>query len=137
MGSAADAAEEGDKKKVFNEFLKDEYNNIAQAHFDTSKSISEFFKGYIAIVSLPISGAVIFLKPEELKKSGVLDFLLAQPFIPLALLGAVMILGLFVLNVRERCENQNAEREHRRGCKKTGRHHIPLVRTVVFESPRP
>ena len=36
-----------------------EYGNISQAHFNTVESISEFFKAYIAIVSLPISVAVI------------------------------------------------------------------------------
>jgi uncharacterized HAD superfamily protein len=97
---------DGDQNKSFDDFLKSEYNNIAQAHFDTSKSISEFFKAYIAIVSLPVTAAVIFLKPDELRKSGLWDFLLTQAFIPLVLVGGVAFLGLLVLGyvINLRCD---------------------------------
>ena len=52
-----------DTDHAFEDFLKAEYDTISQAHFNTIQSISEFFKVYIGIVSLPISVAVIFLKP--------------------------------------------------------------------------
>jgi hypothetical protein len=93
-------------KKAFDDFLIAEYNNIAQAHFNTVTSISEFFKHYLVIVSLPVSIAVIFLKPEELKKAGVVDFLLMQPLIPAISLTVVSVLGLCVLGyiINLRCD---------------------------------
>jgi uncharacterized HAD superfamily protein len=98
--------EEGGKAQPFEEFLRAEYTNIAQAHFNTSQSISEFFKAYIALVSLPISAAVIFLKPKELRESGILDVLLAHPGLVAAGLGGVTLIGLLVLGyvVNLRCD---------------------------------
>lgn len=81
-------------KTVFEEFLLAEYNNIAQAHFNTVTSISEFFKHYIVIVSLPISVAVIFLKPAEPKTSSILD---VYPLLLPMLLVLVTLVGLTVL----------------------------------------
>jgi hypothetical protein len=84
-------------KDPFDEFMTAEYSNISQAHFNTVESISEFFKAYIAIVSIPISVAVIFLKPEELKKSGVLAVLIANPKLVLIIVGLVVLVGWCVL----------------------------------------
>ncbi len=84
-------------KTVFEEFLIAEYNNIAQAHFNTVNSISEFFKHYIVIVSLPISAAVIFLKPAELKASGILEFLKKHPLVHAMLFTCLVLIGLSVL----------------------------------------
>jgi hypothetical protein len=84
-------------KKPYEDFLIAEYNNIAQAHFNTVTSISEFFKHYIVIASLPISVAVIFLKPEELKKAGVVEFFFNHPLIPAVSLTVVAVLGFCVL----------------------------------------
>ncbi len=84
-------------KTIFDEFLISEYNNIAQAFFNTVNSISEFFKHYIVIVSLPISIAVIFLKPAELKASGILRLLKTWPLVPACLMGSVALIGLSVL----------------------------------------
>lgn len=81
-------------KTVFEEFLLAEYNNIAQAHFNTVTSISEFFKHYIVIVSLPISVAVIFLKPSEPETSSILD---VYPLLLPILLVLVTLVGLTVL----------------------------------------
>jgi uncharacterized HAD superfamily protein len=84
-------------KDPFDEFMTAEYSNISQAHFNTVESISEFFKAYIAIVSLPISAAVIFLKPEELKQSGVLAFFTTNPTLVLITMGLVVLVGWCVL----------------------------------------
>lgn len=84
-------------KKAFEEFLIAEYNNIAHAHFNTVTSISEFFKHYLVIVSLPISVAVIFVKPEELQKVGVFKFLHDHPLLPAVFLTVVTVLGFCVL----------------------------------------
>jgi hypothetical protein len=101
--------EEKDKeedKKPFDEFMRTEYTNVAQAHFNTSQAISEFFKAYITVVSLPISAAVIFLKPKELKESGFMDFLFLHPLTAVVSLGAVALIGLLVLGyvVNLRCD---------------------------------
>jgi hypothetical protein len=95
-----------DDEKPFDEFLRVEYTNIVQAHFNTSESISEFFKAYIAVVSLPISAAVIFLKPKELKESGFMDFIFLHPLTAVASLGTVALIGLLVLGyvVNLRCD---------------------------------
>lgn len=43
------------------EFLKKEYDNIAAAHFKANETISEFFKNYITIISIPITiFAIVF-----------------------------------------------------------------------------
>lgn len=39
----------------FEDFLRAEYNNIAQAHFQTHTSITRFFEFYLIVVGLPIT----------------------------------------------------------------------------------
>ena len=48
-GECPDAADTS-----YERFLLTEYNNIAQAHFNTVNMISTFFKHYLLIVSVPI-----------------------------------------------------------------------------------
>jgi hypothetical protein len=84
-------------KTPFEEFLLAEYQYLAQAHFNTINTISEFFKQYILIVSLPISVAVVFLKPVELQASGILNYLRNHPSIPLMLFLLVVVAGFCVL----------------------------------------
>jgi uncharacterized HAD superfamily protein len=91
VGQSADGGE------AFDEFLQGEYNNISQAHFNTIQSISEFFKVYIGIVSLPISVAVIFLKPEELRRSGVFRLLKSHSGLVLSGFGLIVLVSLCVL----------------------------------------
>ena len=81
----------------FNDFLKAEYNNIAQAHFNINSSVAEFFKAYIAIVSVPISFAVIFAKPSDLASSGMLSFLKQNIVATTLGVGGVWLIGLFVM----------------------------------------
>jgi len=52
-----------DGRKSFEEFLLKEYDNIAQAHFNTVETISTFFKHYLLIVSLPLPLVALILKP--------------------------------------------------------------------------
>ncbi|MGO9454366.1 MAG: hypothetical protein ACLQDV_25455 [Candidatus Binataceae bacterium] len=89
---------------AFEEFLKSEYNNISQAHFNTNQSISEFFKVYIGIVSLPISVAVIFLKPEELQRS--LRLLAGHSSLILFGFGFIVVVSLCVMGyiINLRCD---------------------------------
>jgi hypothetical protein len=85
------------EKTSFQDYLLAEYQYLAQAHFNTINTISEFFKQYILIVSLPISVAVVFLKPADLKTSGILDYLQSHPSIPSILLFLIFAVGLGVL----------------------------------------
>lgn len=41
------------------DFLLHEYDNIAQAHFNATRLISEFYKHYISFIAIPISAIVI------------------------------------------------------------------------------
>jgi hypothetical protein len=44
----------------YEQFLLTEYNNIAQAHFNTVNTISTFFRYYLLIVALPVPMVVFF-----------------------------------------------------------------------------
>ena len=46
---------------AFEEYLKSEYSNIAQAHFTTIDTISAFFRYYLLIMSIPISLIAVLL----------------------------------------------------------------------------
>ena len=81
----------------FEKFLISEYQNLAQAHFKTIDTISEFFKQYILIVSLPVSAAVVFFKPAEIYKTGIANFLQQHPSLPLVLSIVVVAIGISVL----------------------------------------
>ncbi len=45
----------------FNDYLKSEYNHIAEAHFRTIDTITAFFRHYILIMSIPISLIAAFV----------------------------------------------------------------------------
>jgi uncharacterized HAD superfamily protein len=84
-------------KTVFQEFLLAEYDNIAEAHHNTVKSISEFFKHYILIMSLPITAAVLVLKPSDTVVMDIEHIFLDRPEVIPLFTGFVMLLGLTVL----------------------------------------
>ena len=46
----------------FGEFLKEEYRNIASAHFNTGTTITQFFQFYLLIIGIPITGAGVLTK---------------------------------------------------------------------------
>jgi hypothetical protein len=51
--------------KLFSDFLLSEYNNISTAHFNMKNSISQFFRYYILIASVPITVSLVYLnKPS-------------------------------------------------------------------------
>jgi hypothetical protein len=89
------------------DFLKIEYNNIAQAHFNINTAVGEFFKAYIALVSLPISLGVIFAKPADLQSGGMLDFLKTNAAVVAIGLSFVWLIGLMVLGylISLRCDS--------------------------------
>ncbi len=88
------------------DFLKSEYNNIAQAHFNINTAVGEFFKAYIAIVSVPVSVAVIFARPADLRSGGMLQFLKANAMGVTLGLCLVWLIGLMVLGylISLRCD---------------------------------
>lgn len=51
-----------DKQTKFEDFLLDEYSNIAQAHFKSMETISTFFRYYLLIMSIPISTITIIIQ---------------------------------------------------------------------------
>jgi len=77
----------------FEEFLKEEYSNIAQAHFKSIESISTFFRYYLLIIALPISALTLSIK-------NVNDFTNFVKYYNLqisALLSCIASIGFFVL----------------------------------------
>ena len=41
-------------KESYDKFLLKEYDNIAQAHFNTKNSLIQFFRYYLLIIALPL-----------------------------------------------------------------------------------
>jgi len=84
----------------YENFLLAEYNNIAQAHFNTKNSISSFFKHYLLIVSLPLPiFALIFRKTSD--TSGELLAMLTSVipflFIIISIIGILVM--LYIINL--------------------------------------
>ncbi len=83
----------GDKR--YEDFLLAEYNNIAQAHFNTVNSISSFFRYYLLLVALPVPLLALVLKPEH---AGVVGKLVERAGIWIPTCGsAVGGIGLLVM----------------------------------------
>ena len=51
---------QSENNKAFKDFLISEYNNIAEAHFNTVNTISNFFRYFLLIITIPIP-IVVFL----------------------------------------------------------------------------
>ena len=82
---------------MFQEFLLAEYDNIAEAHHNTVKAISEFFRHYILIMSLPVTAPVLFLKPSENAAIDIEHVFLDRPEVVPLFTGFVTLIGLTVL----------------------------------------
>lgn len=87
----------------FSDYLKAEYNNIAEAHFRTNEAISSFFRYYLLIMSAPITVLAIFVSwTRDLK----VTFDVIQGLSPLvfAILMVISFVGfgvmLYILNLR-------------------------------------
>jgi uncharacterized HAD superfamily protein len=91
------------KAKKHDEFLLAEYSSIAQAYFNTTTTISTFFKNYLVIVGLPIPVFVFLL--TQLSKGGVIPSIPNElsPLVP-GTGGLIWLLGLcvmlYVVNLR-------------------------------------
>lgn len=90
-----------ESKNSFDEFLLAEYNNIAQAHFNTVNSLANFIKHYIAIASVPLAAAAIILNAEGSKAT---QFFGEYPLTLPLFLTMVSVIGLvvlaYVINIR-------------------------------------
>lgn len=91
------------KTNSYEDFLLAEYDNVAQAHFKSIETISNFFRYYLLLMSVPVTIAGI------LYRVGMGDYSLArmatpnQPLLPMALLVVSLVgLGVFayVINLR-------------------------------------
>lgn len=88
----------------FDRFMLAEHEHIARAHFNTVQTLSDFFKHYLVIVSLPAPLVAVFLTVTELRTSGVLDALRAHPFLPGMALTVLVVVGIgimcYMINLR-------------------------------------
>lgn len=48
--------------KSFQDFLKEEYRNIAAAHFNAGTTINQFFQFYLLIIGIPVTGAGVLAR---------------------------------------------------------------------------
>lgn len=87
---------------AYKDFLLKEYSNIAQAHFKSIESISNFFRYYILIMTIPISalGLAYQITANEAKAGNVFqsDLLIQCLFLGISFVGV----GIFcyVVNLR-------------------------------------
>lgn len=89
----------------FPEFLYKEYDNIAAAHFKTTELISEYFKHYLTIVTIPFTLLVVIVN-LDIFKTALINGTLSKIFIvPVALLFIILsFIGVmffwYILNLR-------------------------------------
>lgn len=94
------------KNKAFEGFLTSEYENIAQAHFKSIETISQFFRYYLLIMSIPLSAVALvaqqaFVSPN---RSYIKSFFLNHNFFPFLILLLVSLIGVgifcYIVNIR-------------------------------------
>jgi len=79
----------------FEDFLLQEYNNIAQAHFKSIETITSFFRYYLLIMSIPIS-AVAIISQIILDKNQLANFISLYSVPITVVLFIISFIGLFV-----------------------------------------
>lgn len=92
-------------KTPFEEYLLAEYQHIAEAHFKTIATISDFFRYYLTIMAIPVTlfsvafglstTSMTVLSPQTLDR---LDFLLAGVSLAISLIGYLVL--IYVVNLR-------------------------------------
>jgi uncharacterized HAD superfamily protein len=90
----------------FAEFLRKEYDNIAQAHFKTMEMISEYIKHYLTLVTIPFSVLVVLMNLDVFKNaiaSGTLNRLFIIPvaflFLVISFIGLMFFWYIFNLRM--------------------------------------
>lgn len=79
-------------KNDFSDFLINEYNNIAAAHFRSKESIASFFRYYLIVMAIPITAFSVF---EHLDESGKYVSCLGNDII-LFLVSLIGLIGFFL-----------------------------------------
>jgi uncharacterized HAD superfamily protein len=93
-----------DREDPFISFLMAEYNNIANAHFNTVESLANFIKHYLLVASAPIFLLVLFADLKGASASDISTLLSIEPLLT-AILGTMLfatgllLLG-YVTNIR-------------------------------------
>ena len=87
------------KESEFHEFLLEEYNHIAEAHFKTNETLTRVFQQYFTIVGLPFSVLVVVVSLEPARSviiSGnpVLLAVVALLFIVISVLGLMVLIHI-------------------------------------------
>lgn len=88
----------------YEDFLITEYNNIAQAHFKSIEAISNFFKYYLLVMSVPITIIGVLYRianDEKISSSNIISSnqsILVAALIVISLVGAGVF--IYVINLR-------------------------------------
>lgn len=83
-------------KYNLDEYLKDEYQNIAEAHFRTIEAISSFFRYYLLIMSAPIPILALYISLSG-QTQGILELLQNFKLLVSILLFVISLAGFFVM----------------------------------------
>lgn len=84
----------------FEEFQREEYGKIAEAHFKTIESISAFFRYYLILMALPLTlvGAFVTVAARATVQAGVLEQLMRSAKSSVGLVFIVIgVLGFFIM----------------------------------------
>jgi hypothetical protein len=104
--SVSEAQDALEQRKVFEAFLLAEYNNIANAHFNTADSIANFMKNYIVIASVPFFVIGVLLSAKQSSDNALLAPVTQNPWVPGALMVGLAVVGFCVLGyiINIRCD---------------------------------
>jgi hypothetical protein len=80
------------------QYLLDEYDHIAQAHFKTMDTLSAFFKHYLLIMSVPISVGVALLSSS--RNANALALVAVGPWVLVLVAVLGLLLFLYIVNLR-------------------------------------
>jgi hypothetical protein len=104
--TALENPQAAEQRKEFETFLLAEYNNIANAHFNTVDSIANFMKNYIVIASVPFFVIGVLLSAKQSPDNALLTVMTQNPWVPGTLMVGLAVVGLCVLGyiVNIRCD---------------------------------
>jgi uncharacterized HAD superfamily protein len=86
----------------FQEFLIAEYNNIAEAHFNTVNSISNFFRYYLLIVTIPIPISAFLIQNTGVDLSSITEapFYFSASLVSLVIFFVGICVVTYIMNLR-------------------------------------
>jgi len=83
------AKENENKNKEFHNFVLREYDNIASAHFNSNQNITNFFRSFLIIISLPVTAFTALFNIDIIQ-----DSLINKPD---SIKTPILIIGIFFL----------------------------------------